>query len=261
MQRLSGKTALVTGAGSGIGKATALVLAREGANVAVLSRTKEEIDAVAAEIEKAGGKAISIPGDTSKDEDMAGVVAKVVETFGSLDIVVANAGINGVWAPIEDLKPEEWDQTIAVNLRGTYLTIHHAVPKLEAAGGGAIVIVSSINGTRAFGTPGASAYSTTKAGQVALAQQLALELGPRKIRVNAVCPGAIESEISDNTKQRGTEKTEIPVEFPEGDIPITGGKPGKAEDVADAILFLVSEESKHITGTPLWIDGGQGLLR
>ena len=261
MGRLQGKTALVTGAGSGIGKATALLLAREGANVAVLSRTREEIERTAAEIEGLGGEALSITADVSSETDMARTIELITERFGQLDIVVANAGINGVWAPIEDLKPEEWDKTIAVNLRGTYLTIHHAVPKLEAVGGGAIVIVSSINGTRAFGTPGASAYSVTKAGQVALAQQLALELGPRKIRVNAVCPGAIESEISDNTAQRGTEKTQIPVEFPEGDIPITGGAPGKAEDVAEAVLFLVSDAARHITGTPVWIDGGQGLLR
>lgn len=261
MQKLSSKTALITGAGSGIGKATALLLAREGANVVVLSRTKDEIDAVAAEIESAGGKALSIAADVSDDGEMKAVVAAAVKKFGGIDIVVANAGINGVWAPIEKIKPDEWDQTIAVNLRGTYVTLHHAVPHLEAAGGGAIVIVSSINGTRTFTTPGASAYSATKAAQVAMAQQLALELGPRKIRVNAVCPGAIESEIDDNTDRRGTEKTEIPVEFPEGDIPITGGKPGKAEDVAEAVLFLVSDASRHITGTPVWIDGGQGLLR
>lgn len=261
MNDLSNKAALVTGAGSGLGKATALRLAKAGAKVAVLSRTKEEIDKVAKEIEAAGGTAISIPGDTSSDADMKKAIETVVEKFGSLDIVVANAGINGVWAPIEDITPEEWDKTITVNLRGTYLTIHHAVPKLEAAGGGAIVIISSINGTRTFTTPGASAYSATKAAQVAMAQQLALELGPRKIRVNAICPGAIESEIDDNTEQRGTEKTEIPVVFPKGDIPITNGKPGKAEDVAEAVLFLVSDASRHITGSPLWIDGGQSLLR
>lgn len=261
MQDLKGKTALVTGAGSGIGKAAALLLAKAGANVAVLSRTQEEIDETATEIEALGAKAIAVTADTSEDADMREAVAKTIERFGKLDIVVANAGINGVWAPIEDIKPDEWDQTITVNLRGTYLTIHHAVPHLEAAGGGAIVIISSINGTRTFTTPGASAYSATKAAQVAMAQQLALELGPRKIRVNAICPGAIESEISDNTQSRGTEKTKIPVDFPKGDIPITDGKPGKADDVAEAILFLVSDASRHITGSPLWIDGGQGLLR
>lgn len=261
MSILAGKVALVTGAGSGIGKAAALALGREGASVVVMSRTKEEIDKTAAEIEKAGGKALAVAADTTDDAAMKGLVAQTVEKFGRLDIVVANAGINGVWAPIDELEPDEWDKTITVNLRGTYLTIHHAVPELEKDGGGAIVIVSSINGTRAFGTPGATAYSATKAAQVAMAQQLALELGQRNIRVNAVCPGAIESEISDNTEQRNKEKSEVPVEFPEGDIPITGGKPGKAEDVADLILFLSSDASRHITGTPVWIDGGQGLLR
>ena len=261
MHSLKGKTALVTGAGSGIGKAAALLLGEAGANVVVLSRTQDEIEETAAEIEATGAQALAITGDTSKDEDMRRAIAGTIERFGQLDIVVANAGINGVWAPIEDITPEEWDKTMTVNLRGTYLTIHHAVPKLEAAGGGAIVIISSINGTRTFTTPGASAYSATKAAQVAMAQQLALELGPRKIRVNAICPGAIESEIDDNTEQRGTEKTEIPVEFPKGDIPINDGKPGAARDVAEAVLFLVSDASKHITGTPIWLDGGQSLLR
>jgi NAD(P)-dependent dehydrogenase (short-subunit alcohol dehydrogenase family) len=261
MRKLDGKVALVTGAGSGIGKAAALALGREGASVVAMSRTKEEIEQTASEIEQAGGKAIGVVADTTDDEGMKSLVAQAVEKYGRLDIVVANAGINGVWAPIDELKPDEWDKTITVNLRGTYLTIHHAVPELEKAGGGAIVIVSSINGTRAFGTPGATAYSATKAAQVAMAQQLALELGQRKIRVNAICPGAIDSEISDNTEQRNKEKAEVPVDFPEGDIPITEGEPGKAEDVADLILFLVSDASRHITGTPVWIDGGQSLLR
>jgi NAD(P)-dependent dehydrogenase (short-subunit alcohol dehydrogenase family) len=261
MAILEGKVALVTGAGSGIGKAAALALGREGAAVVAMSRTKEEIEATAAEIEKAGGRAIGVVADTTDDQGMKNLVAQAVEKFGKLDIVVANAGINGVWAPIDELQPDEWDKTMTVNLRGTYLTIHHAVPELAKAGGGAIVIVSSINGTRTFGTPGATAYSATKAAQVAMAQQLALELGQRNIRVNAVCPGAIESEISDNTEQRSKEKAEVPVKFPEGDIPITGGAPGKAEDVADLILFLVSDAARHVTGTPVWIDGGQSLLR
>jgi NAD(P)-dependent dehydrogenase (short-subunit alcohol dehydrogenase family) len=239
MAFLDGKVALVTGAGSGIGKATALKLAAEGAAVVAMSRTRDEVEATAAEIEAAGGRAKAAVADVTDDAGMKALVAETLGHFGRLDIVVANAGINGVWAPIETLTPEEWDTTIAINLRGTYLTIHHAVPALEAAGGGAIVVVSSINGTRTFSTPGASAYSVTKAGQLALVQQLALELGRRKIRINAVCPGAIESRISDNTEKRDSDKTGIPVHFPEGDIPLTGGKSGKAEDVADVIAFLV----------------------
>ncbi|MBJ3785241.1 SDR family oxidoreductase [Devosia sediminis] len=261
MDFLAGKVALVTGAGSGIGKAAALKLGREGAAVVVMSRTKDEIDATAREINEAGGKALAIVGDTTDDAGMKAIVEQAVQQFGRLDIVIANAGINGVWAPIEKIKPDEWDKTITVNLKGTYLTIHHTVPELEKAGGGAIVVISSINGTRTFTTPGASAYSATKAGQVAMVQQLALELGRHKIRINAVCPGAIESEIDDNTQQRDKDEAEVPVEFPEGDIPLTGGKPGKAEDVADLIAFLVSDASRHITGTPVWIDGGQSLLR
>jgi NAD(P)-dependent dehydrogenase (short-subunit alcohol dehydrogenase family) len=257
---LSGKVALVTGAGSGIGAATAHRLARDGARVVVVSRTAEEIEAVRDEIVAAGGEAIAVAADVSVPDDMARVVAKTVDTWQRLDIVIANAGINGVWAPIDELQPDEWDKTMAVNLRGTYLTLHHAVPHLRKQGG-AVVIVSSINGNRTFATPGASAYSATKAAQVAMAQQLALEFGADGIRVNAVCPGAIDTEIDDNTEKRNTDEVEIPVEFPEGDIPITGGKPGKSEDVADVIAFLVSDQSRHVTGVPVYIDGGQSLLR
>ena len=261
MYDLSGKVALVTGAGSGIGKASAIKLAEAGATVVVMSRTAEEVEATAEEIRNKGGQATAMTADTSDENAMQELVNGIIHQHKRLDIVVANAGINGVWAPIESLAPDEWDKTIKVNLRGTYLTIHHTVPHLVAAGGGSIIVVSSINGTRTFTTPGASAYSVTKAGQLALVQQLALELGDRRIRINAICPGAIESEISDNTEQRDKEEAEVPVVFPEGDIPLTGGKSGKAEDVADTVLFLASDASRHITGSPIWIDGGQSLLR
>ncbi|MBB4191393.1 NAD(P)-dependent dehydrogenase (short-subunit alcohol dehydrogenase family) [Rhizobium aethiopicum] len=257
---LKDKVALVTGAGSGIGKAAALKLAAEGAKVAVLSRTADEVEKTCAEIGAAGGESISLTADTSDEGQMRAAVQKLTETFNGLDIVVANAGINGVWAPIDDLKPEEWDKTIAVNLRGTYLTLHLTVPHLKRRGG-SIVVVSSINGTRTFTTPGATAYSATKAGQVAMVQQLALELGRHDIRVNAVCPGEIETNINANTDSRRREETEVPVIWPQGDIPIAGGRAGKSEDVAETILFLASDRARHITGTPIWIDGGQGLLR
>ncbi|CAN7579802.1 SDR family NAD(P)-dependent oxidoreductase [Rhizobium leguminosarum] len=256
---LKRKIALVTGAGSGIGKAAALRLAAEGARVAALSRTTDEVEKTCAEIKAAGGQSIALTADTSNEAQMRGAVAQLTDAFGGLDIVVANAGINGVWAPIDDLRPEEWDKTIAVNLRGTYLTLHLTVPHLKRRGG-SIIVVSSINGTRTFTTPGATAYTATKAGQVAMVQQLALELGRHGIRVNAVCPGEIDTNISANTNSRHREETEVPVIWPQGDIPI-GGKAGKSEDIAEAILFLASERARHITGTPIWIDGGQGLLR
>jgi NAD(P)-dependent dehydrogenase (short-subunit alcohol dehydrogenase family) len=255
-----GKVALVTGAGSGIGKAAALRLGAGGASVVVISRTLDEVEKTRDEIIKAGGKAIAIDADISDEQEMAKVIEDTIRQFKRLDIVVANAGINGVWAPIDDLQPAEWDQTMSVNLRGTYMTLHLAVPHLKNQGG-SVIIVSSINGNRTFTSAGATAYSATKAAQVAMTQQLALELGKHRIRVNAVCPGAIDTEIDDNTDKRNTEDVEIPVKWPAGDIPITGGKPGTSADVADVIAFLASDAARHVTGVPIYVDGGQSLLR
>ncbi|MCJ8052936.1 SDR family oxidoreductase [Shinella curvata] len=257
----AGKVVLVTGAGSGIGQSTAEAFARHGASVGVLSRTEEEVVAVVRDIRALGGDAMALVADIADETSMRAAVDRLVEGFGALDIVIANAGINGVWAPIDDLKPAEWDETIAVNLRGTYLTLHLTVPHLKAGREASIVVVSSINGNRTFTTPGATAYAATKAAQLAMVQQLALELGKSQIRVNAICPGAIDTSIGDNTRQRGAAEAGIPVVWPEGEVPISSGEPGTAADVADAILFLASSKARHITGVPLWIDGGQGLLR
>ena len=256
---LDGKIALVTGGGSGLGKASALKLAAEGVDIALLSRSKEEVDKVASQIASMGRKVLPLYSDVSDTADMQSAFDQIKETFGRLDIVFANAGINGTWAPIDELPIEDWDTTIAVNLRGTFLTLRHSVPLMKTRGG-SIIITSSINGTRTFTTAGASAYSTTKAGQVALAQMTALELAKYGIRVNAICPGAIESQIDENTNRQNVEKAAVPAEYPKGDIPLTDGKPGKAEDVADLVCFLASDASRHITGTPIWIDGAQSLL-
>ncbi len=253
--------ALVTGAGSGIGKAAAFGLASEGYKIGALGRTPEEISSTVEEILANGGQAVSLLADVSDEGQMDAAVGQLVKQYGRLDVVVANAGINGVWAPIDDLKLSEWNDTISVNLTGTFLTIRTTVPELKRSGGGSIVVVSSINGTRTFTTPGATAYTATKAGQVAMVQQLALELARFHIRINAVCPGEIETNIEANTKLRKQDKTAIPVVWPEGQVPITGGRPGRSEDVADVIAFLASGKSRHITGSPIWVDGGQGLLR
>lgn len=257
---LSGKVALVTGAGSGIGKAAALRLARAGAKLGVLSHTESEIRRTAEAIAEAGGEAVALTADVASAAEMARAIGALAERFGRIDIVFANAGINGVWAPIDEIAPEEWDRTINTNLRGAYLTLHYAVPHLKSAGGGAVIITSSINGTRSFTTAGATAYSCTKAAQVAMAQMQAIELAKHKIRVNVICPGKIESEIDDNTEARNTEEAAEPAEFPDGNIPLTDGRPGKAEDVAELVLFLASDRSRHISGTPIWIDGAQSLL-
>ena len=257
---LQGKVALVTGAGSGIGAASALLLARVGARIGVLGRTEGELQTMVGRIRDSGGEAMPLLADVASSEEMSRAVDHLVEVYGRLDIVVANAGINGVWAPIDELAPEEWDRTVAINLRGTFLTLRYAVPQLKRAGGGSVVIVSSINGTRTFTTAGASAYSCSKAAQLALGQMAAVELGKHGIRVNVVCPGAIETEIGDNTQTRNTEAAEVPAEYPAGDIPLTGHRPGRAEDVAELVLFLSSGRSRHISGSPVWIDGAQSLL-
>ncbi|WP_075216797.1 SDR family oxidoreductase [Mongoliimonas terrestris] len=256
---LIGKVALVTGAGSGIGRASAEKLAAEGAVVGLLGRTESELQDVAEAIAEAGGTAHVLVADVSDEGAMRTAVDRLVDAAGRLDVVFANAGVNGTWAPIDDLTPEEWDKTIAVNLRGTYLTLHTTVPHLKK-GGGSIVITASINGTRTFSNPGTVAYAATKAAQVAMTKVLALELAKHRIRVNVICPGAIGTAISDNTAKRNLEEAAVRVEYPDGEIPLTGGEKGKAEDVADLVLFLASDRARHVTGTPIWIDGGESLI-
>lgn len=256
---LQGKVALITGAGSGIGKATAFLLAKEGATIAALGRTNDELAAVVDKIIERGGKAIKLLADISIADQMQKALNDTVHQLGRLDIVFANAGVNGVWAPIEEIEPEEWDKTMNINLRGTFLTVKYAIPHLKI-NGGSIVITSSVNGTRIFSNAGATAYSSTKAAQVAFSQMAALELAKYQIRVNVICPGAIETPINENTTKRNLEEAEEPVEFPDGKIPLTDGKPGTSEQVAQLVLFLASDKSSHITGTPIYIDGAESLL-
>lgn len=256
---LEGKVALVTGAGEGIGRATALSFAAQGAIVGVLGRTEENIRQTADEIEAAGGRATVLVADIASDSEMKEAIEKLTGGHNRLDIVFANAGINGVTAPIDEITLDEWNETIDNNLTGTFLTVKYAIPHLKKQGG-AIVITASINGTRYFANAGATAYAVSKAGQVAFAKMAALELAKHKIRVNVICPGAIETNIKDNQEKRDLDEIREPVETPEGDIPLTDGKPGTAEQVAELVLFLSSDRASHITGTPIWIDGAQSLL-
>jgi NAD(P)-dependent dehydrogenase (short-subunit alcohol dehydrogenase family) len=259
-QKLSGRVALVTGAGSGIGEASARLFAVEGAKVGVVSRTASEVQKLAREITKAGGEAISLVADVADALEMESAFKKLHRKWKRLDVIFANAGVNGVWAPITKLKIEEWDETIRINLRGTFLTMKLGLPYL-ADRGGSVIITASVNGTRMFSNVGASAYATTKAAQVAFAKMLAVELGQQHIRVNAICPGSIETEINDNTENRASESLAPKVEFPEGEIPLTGKRPGTADQVAELALFLASDVSSHITGTEIFIDGAQSLLQ
>ena len=257
--QLAQRVALVTGAGSGIGKAAALLLAKEGAKIGALGRTQDELKDTVTQIQNAGGEAIPLAADISQPTEMQQAVQQLVDQWGRLDIVFANAGINGVWAPLEELEPEEWDKTINVNLKGTFLTVKYAVPHLKKQGG-SVIITSSVNGTRIFSNTGATAYSCTKAAQVAFTKMVALELAEHRVRVNVICPGAISTNIEESTEQRDLDEIREPVEYPEGRIPLTDGKQGSAEQVAQLVLFLASDAASHITGTEMWIDGAESLL-
>lgn len=256
---LDGKVALVTGAGSGIGEATAYILAEHGARVGCLSRDADELQQVVDRISQRGGEAIVLTADVSVPEQVQAACDQVAEKWGRMDILFANAGINGVWAPLDELSPDDWNKTIQINLTGTFLTIKYAAPYLKRQGG-AIVITSSVNGTRIFSNTGATAYSSTKAAQVALGKMLAVELARDKVRVNIICPGAFESEIQESTETRNVEEVKVPIEYPEGKIPLTRGEPGKPEQIGQLVAFLVSDEAAHITGTELWIDGAESLI-
>ncbi|WP_037290196.1 SDR family oxidoreductase [Saccharibacillus sacchari] len=257
--RMAGKVAVVTGAGSGIGKASAILLAAEGAKVALLELTTDTAEETKREIEKAGGEAFAIECDVSRPESVQAAVQRVGETWGRIDAVFANAGINGAAAPIETMEIEDWNRTLETNLRGTFATVKYTIPYLKKQGG-SVVITSSINGSRAFSGTGFSAYSSSKAGQVAFAKMAALELARYKIRVNVICPGAIETNIGKNTfPSDDLKKIAIPVEYPEGSHPLEG-RPGKPEEVAKLVLFLSSDDSSHISGTEIFVDGAESLL-
>ncbi|APZ92265.1 SDR family oxidoreductase [Fuerstiella marisgermanici] len=258
---LNGKVAWVTGGSSGVGKAIALEAARCGAKVAITALKQDKLNSVVDEIQQLGTEAMATVADVSQPDQVRDSVEAIINRFGRIDCVYANAGTNGKWAPLEDIGPDEWAQTIAVNLTGTYHTVHFALAHLRKAGGGSIVITSSVNGTRMFSNEGASAYASSKAGQLALGQMLALELAPSKIRVNVICPGAITSHIHERTEKENLDDIETPVIFPDGKIPLTSGKMGEAQQVANLAVFLASDSASHITGTPVWIDGAQSLLQ
>lgn len=254
------KVALVTGGASGIGAASAVELARNGADVVITDLRQDDLDRVAGEIRALGREAMAVVCDVGDEVAMAALFADVKQRFGRIDQVLVNAGINGMWAPIEEMTAEEWDTTIRVNLRGSYLTVHHAVPLMKD-NGGSIVIISSINGTRTFTTAGATAYSATKAAQLAMGQMLAMELSRYRIRVNVICPGSIQTQIGERTWRRNADEVRMPVVFPEGTIPLTRSSQGPLpSEIAKTVAFLCSDAASHITGTPIYVDGAQSLL-
>ena len=235
---LAGETALVTGAGRGIGRAVALAFARAGATVVLSSRTAEQLHQTAAEIASVGGRAIAVPGDVTKKADVEATVERALHETGRLDIVVNNAGVF-VWKALANLDEAEWDLILATNLKSAYLVVHAALPALIRSGHGRIVNVSSIHGT--VGDANVVAHCAAKFGLVGMTKALARELREVGVTVNALCPGSTDNRSRDI-------------------LPALHEAPLKeklhANDVADAALFLVSPAARTITGAVLDVWGG-----
>lgn len=257
--KVNEKVAIVTGGGSGIGAASAKKLADEGMHVCIMDKNLEGAEKIKNEITEKGGKACVYQVDIREEEQIKEGIAKVMDKWGRLDVLFSNAGINGTLSSIEEFDTSDWDTTVETNLRSTFLFVKYVIPHMKNHGG-SIIITSSINGNRRFSGFGMSAYSTTKAGQIAFMKMAALELARYKIRVNAICPGAIETNIDNTTNMsESVKEIEIPIEYPEGAQPLADG-PGKAEQVADLVYFLASDASSHVSGTEIYVDGTESLL-
>ena len=243
---LNGKTAVVTGGGSGIGKATALKLAADGANIVIVHMDPEEKAAeVVSEIEAKGVKAKAIRMDVSDFEAVSGMITEIVEEFGSIDLLINCAGItkDGL---IARMKEDQFDAVISVNLKGTFNMIRHCTPVFMKQKSGAIVNVSSVSGI--IGNPGQANYSTSKAGVIGLTKSTAKELVSRGVRCNAVAPGFIATDMTANLSKNNKLVDMIPMK-----------RMGTADEVADLIFFLASDASSYITGEIIKVDGGVAI--
>lgn len=250
MKTFTDKAVLVTGGTSGIGRAIAIAFGEQGASVAVAGRREAEGVETVALVEKAGGKAIFVRTDVTKEEDAVNLVAKTVEAFGKLDIAVNNAGVFLESGGITTITSEVLETTLAINIRGVALGLKHQIPAMLQSGGGSIVNISSVLGTRPV-VP-APIYNASKFAVIGLTKSVALETAKQNIRVNAVCPAVIETEI--NAKQREDEQTTA---FLIGLHPV--GRVGKVEEVAAAVLYLCSPLAGFVTGVALGVDGGAGI--
>lgn len=248
-ERLAGNVAIVTGAASGIGRATAERFAAEGARVVLADRQGEAAEAVARQITEDGGHARAITADVANEQDVERVIALAIEAWGRIDILVNNAGVGG-GGNVLSFKVEDFDRVIGVNLKGALLCCKHALPHMLEHGRGAIVNIASISST--CGIPNQSVYGPSKAGIWLLTRQLAIEFASRGIRVNAVAPGTIETPMIGGP----VEGREISsgLKYLMEHHPV--GRFGKPEEVANAILFLASDEASFITGASLAVDGG-----
>ena len=247
---LDGKSALITGGGGGIGRATALAFAREGARVAVADVAEEAARETVALVNAAGGQAISLSGDVSRDADVRAMIDAVVGTYGRLDCAFNNAGIAGWHVDAILKKTAEWseeafDRMIAVNLKGVWLCMRHELPQMQAQGGGAIVNTGSIAGL--VGLPNSSAYVAAKHGVIGLTKTAALEYAESNIRVNAVCPGYIKTPMTEPSMRLRGEAilAQTPLK-----------RMGSPEEIAEMVVWLCSERASYVSGAAYNVDGG-----
>jgi len=254
MSDMSKKVALITGASSGIGRATAELFAEKGTRVVVAARRQDELDSLVAAIETAGGKASAIQTDVSVSADVERMVDHAIKAFGRLDYAVNNAGIEGRFGPITDMTESDWDQVLEINLKGTFLGMKYQARAMLAEGnGGAIVNVGSVNSFLGFAT--GAAYCTSKHGLIGLTTSVSAELASQGIRVNLVCPGIVDTPM--HHRARALLGDDI---YDQGVLPSVHLKrAGQPEEIARAIVFLCSDEASYITGTTLTPDGGLTL--
>lgn len=253
MTILAGKVAIITGASSGIGYAAAKLFASEGAKVVVGARRQAELDALVAEIEASGGQAVALAGDVKEEAFAKALVEKAVGRFGGLDIAFNNAGILGEMTATTDLSLAGWTETIATNLTSAFLGAKHQTPAMLARGGGSLIFTSSFVGNTT-GMPGMGAYAASKAGIVGLVKVLAVELGPKGIRANAILPGGI-----DTAAYRLHSPTAEGRSFVEGLHALK--RVGSPDELAQSVLHLASDASMFITGTAFLVDGGVSINR
>jgi len=251
MTTMSGKVALVTGASSGIGRATAEAFAAKGARVVLAARRGDELAGLVSEIETRGGAATCVRTDVSIAKDVERMVTHTIDTFGRLDYAVNNAGIEGQFSGITDLPEEEWDRTLDINLKGTFLCMKYEARAMLAGGhGGAIVNIGSVNSFLGF--PTGSAYVASKHGQIGLTTSVSAELAPQGIRVNLVCPGIIDTPM--HRRLRGLIGDEMYDEVLTRRVHTR--RAGRPEEIAQSVVFLCSDQASYITGTTLSPDGG-----